>query len=296
MSEPLIYAIVLNYNGYRDALECLETLKKVAYPNLRILAVDNGSTDGSAAIIAKEFPEIELLAITPNRGFAGGMNAGIRHALASGAGLVFTTNNDTWIAPDSLKELTRYCEPGVGALAPLIYYAGSPEIIWSSGSRINRLIIEKRDRLMNQTRPGDLPEYIERDFVSCTVLYTRQALEEVGIFDEGFHLYYEDSDLCFRLRQAGYKIRLVPAASAWHKVAASSGGTNTPGERYWMARSSIRFYRKHARFWQLPLVVAWRTLSALRTSLRLLWARKPAALKAHWKGLADGLNDLRKPA
>jgi GT2 family glycosyltransferase len=294
-SSPLVYVVMLNYNGPQDALECLASLTKLTYPNKHILVVDNGSTDDSIQIISQHYPEVEILAIAPNRGFGGGMNAGMQHALEAGADLVFTTSNDTWIAPHSLEALVQYLEPGVGALAPLIYYASLPQTIWSGGGKTSRWNLEKRDRLQNRLEPPGLPAFIEQDFVTCAVLFTRQALEEAGMFDEGFYIYYEDSDHCFRLRRAGFRIRMVPAAKLWHKVAASSGGSNSPGERYWMARSSLRFFRKHAKRWQIPIVVVWRTLSALRTTLRLLWRRKPEALKAYWRGLRDGLGDLRKP-
>lgn len=130
------------------------------------------------------------------------------------------------------------------------------------------------------------------DFVpGCGMLLTRQAIEEVGLFDEGFFMYYEDSDLCLRLKRAGWQLQTITTAQMWHKVSLSSGGEDSPNERYWMARSSIRFFAKHARYWQLPIIIGWRKASAIRTTLRLLRHGKFTALTAYWRGLRDGFKD-----
>ena len=292
MSVPLVYTVMVNWNRCQDALECLASLEKLDYPNHRILYVDNGSTDDSIQAITQQFPHIEQLHLSPNRGFAGGFNAGIRHALALGAELVFIISNDTTIAPQSLSALVQQLEPGVGVLAPLIYYTGSPEVIWVSGGKTNPWTLETKDHLKDRKAPARLPAFIEQDFVSgCAMLFTPAALETAGMFDEDFHFYYEDADLCLRMRRAGQRIRMVPAAQVWHKVAATSGGQDSPTERYWMARSSLRFFRKHARPHQVPIIAVWRTFSALRTSLRLLRRGRRASLQAYWKGLWDGLGD-----
>jgi GT2 family glycosyltransferase len=98
-------------------------------------------------------------------------------------------------------------------------------------------------------------------------------------------------DYCLRARRHGYRLRLAPAATMWHKVSSSSGGSDTPRERYWMARSSVLYFRKHAHFWQWPIILFWRTGSALRTSQRLLRKRRLDSLKAYWRGLLHGIRE-----
>ncbi|HEX7970849.1 MAG TPA: glycosyltransferase family 2 protein [Thiobacillus sp.] len=290
MAEPIVCAVTVNWNRAGDTLACIDSLVHQEGLAPHIIVVDNASSDDSVDRIRQAYPQVELIRSETNRMFGGGNNLGIRRALEAGADTVFLINNDATLAPDGLAKLLACAAPDVGILSPLIYYASRPEVIWSSGGRTNPWTLEKTDGAHDRPDPGGWPTAVEQDFVTgCGMLISRQALEQVGLFDEGFLHYYEDSDLCWRMRRAGLRILLVPAAHMWHKVAVSSGGSDSPDERYWMARSSIRFFRKHARGLQKPLVACWRAGSALRTSLRLARNGKTAALRAYWRGLKDGL-------
>ena len=106
--------------------------------------------------------------------------------------------------------------------------------------------------------------------------------------DEKFFVYYEDMDYCRRIRLADYRLRLVPQAKIWHAVATSSGGQDSPLERYWMAQSSGRYFRKHGHWWQFLVIIPYRFGSALRTTGRLLSHKHFLSLKAYWYGLFIG--------
>ena len=318
-TPSLVYVVIVNFNRAADTLECLASLARQKAPPakvclaLKTLVVDNGSQDGSPAKIEAAFPSVEQLHLPDNLGFAGGYNAGIRYALEKGAGWILIVNNDTILAQDCLYQLleqaSKILPAKAGILAPIIYEYPRPlkpfdeqnELarprIWSAGGKVNRLTLEKDDHLIGQIDPGNWPPVLEQDFVTgCAMLLNRQALEQAGLFDENYHLYYEDADLCLRIRQAGRTIFVVPTARLWHKVASSSGGRNSPQERYWMARSSVRFFASHARPYQLPFISLWRLGSALRTTWRLIRAGNWAALRAYWKGLRDGLQyDTGRP-
>jgi GT2 family glycosyltransferase len=141
---------------------------------------------------------------------------------------------------------------------------------------------------------GGWDEIIEQDFVTgCCFLAPRSTFETIGLFDEQFTMYYEDFDFSFRVRESGEKILVIPEAKAWHNVSTSSGGRDTPNERYWMARSSIVFFRKHTRGSQRVLITIWRLGSAIRTTLRLLLSGRIPSISAYWRGLWDG---LRQPS
>ncbi len=291
-ANPRVTVVVVNWNRKADTLACLDSLSNLSYPNLNILVVDNASEDGSPQAIAEAFPEIEQIRNAQNVRFAGGTNTGIRQALNSGTDLVLILNNDTTIAPDALNILVEHLSPRTGILAPLIYYFDDPQRIWSAGGKTSHWNLEKIDSFQNKPDPGEWPAILQQDFVTgCAMLLPRSTLESVGLFDEKFAMYYEDSDLCRRVRQAGMEIAVVPQAKVWHKVAASSGGSDSPLERYWMARSSIRFFRKHARGIQPVVILFWRSASAFRTSLRLTAGGKWSALKAYWRGLWHGLTE-----
>ncbi len=290
---PLVYVVTVNWNNAPDTLACLESLSHLTYPNYRLLEVENGSTDNSPERITEAFPQVEQLRIPENLGFAGGFNAGIRHALKNGAEFVFIVNNDTLAAPGLLEPLVEAASaPDVGAVAPLIFYADEPERVWSAGAGRSRWTLELTENHGRTMRFDSSAPPIAREFLSgCALLLKKEVLEKAGLLDEGFFLYYEDSDYSLRLRQAGYRLLLVPQAKLWHKVSRSSLGSDSPGERYWMARSSVRFFRKHVRGWRWLVVVPWRAGSALKTTLRLLRRGSFRAAWYYWRGLQDGIRN-----
>ena len=236
------------------------------------------------------FPGVEVLELGRNLGFAAGMNAGIRHALAAGAEQVLLLNNDTIVDQLMVERLVAHTFGDVGLVAPLIFYASQPDLIWSAGGLCSRWTLEQTHTLRGQRDRADWPVVIERDFVpGCAMLLSRSALESVGLFDERFFMYYEDSDLCLRIRRAGFRVLLVPGARMWHKVATSSGGADSPGERYGMAKGSVLFFRKHVHGWRWFIVVPFRLGSAVKTTIRLLWHGRESAMIAYWRGLYAGL-------
>lgn len=292
---PLVYAVILNWNRPQDTINCLRSLAVQSHPNLKMLVVDNGSSDDSVARIQAACPDVKVLANPTNQGFARGMNKGLRQALAAGADFILTLNNDTLVAPDAVSRLLDHADSTVGLLAPIIYYAADPQRVWSLGGQIHPWTLEVIGSMRGRVDYGQWPDVLTCDFVpGCAMLLARETLEKAGLFDERFFMYYEDSDLCLRIRRAGFRILSVTTAKVQHQVALSSGGGDSVNERYWMARSSILFFAKHARWQQVPIIVIWRLASAARTTWRLLRARKPAVLKAYWQGLWHGLRELRQ--
>jgi GT2 family glycosyltransferase len=284
-----VCAVVLNWNRREDTLACIASLLQSSYEPLRVLVCDNGSTDDTPAAVRTQFPSVEVLELGRNLGFAAGMNAGIRHALAAGAEQVLLLNNDTIVDQLMVERLVDHTVGDIGLIAPLIFYASQPDLIWSAGGLYSRWTLEQTHTLRGQRDRTDWPLVIERDFVpGCAVLLSRAMLEVVGLFDERFFMYYEDSDLCLRIQRAGFRLLLVPSARMWHKVAASSGGADSTAERYHMARSSVLFFRKHVGHWRWAIVAPYRLGSALKTFARLLARGRGVAAGAYWRGLRDG--------
>jgi len=270
MTSPSVFLIVLNWNNAPDTLECLRSLVRASYSGLRVTVVDNHSDDGSAEAIRREFPNLPLLETTANLGYAGGNNVGIRYALAQGADLIGILNNDTVVDPGFLEPLLAACAPGTrpAVSCPLICEYGRPEITWALGARIDwatgvttRLHPGEARDAWSQSGPQDV------DFVSGTAfLAPRQAFETVGLLDEGFFLYYEETDWCLRARQSGYGMRVVPASVVWHKVSASLGQCS-PATDYYMLRNQLLFISRHRRGWSRRLLLARTVLANLRTIL-----------------------------
>ncbi len=290
-AAPRIDVITLTWNQRRDTLECLASLSQLTYPNYRIILVDNGSTDGTVEAVRERYPAVTLIVNAHNLGFQGGFNVGLRHALNTGADYVFVMNNDTTVQPDILDELMKHAAPAdVGMLSPKIYYADEPDRIWSVGGDCHPITFEMTHKGDNQLDRGQWEQVIERDFlVGCAMLMKRSLLEQIGLFDTGYHpIYYEDVDLCVRARRAGFRLLMVPSAKMWHKVSASGGGSGSPRERYLMARHSVRYFRKYIRGWRWLIVGPYRLGSAIKTSLKLARRRRFESIRAYWRGLRDG--------
>ena len=290
MEHPLVYILTLNWNRRKDTLDCLASLQETTYPNYRLLVIDNHSADGSVEAISRCFPQAEIIANRRNLGFAAAANMGIRYALARKAEYVLLINNDTIVEPAMVGELiSQATAPDVGIVAPKIYYYADPKRIWSVGSGRNCLTLEKTKGGEDELDQGQWEEVMQVDFLTgCGLLLPRWFLQDVGLFDERFFMYYEDNDLCVRARKHGYRLLMAPKARMWHKVSASSGGRDSPFERYWMAHSSALFFRRHARGVQWVAVILWRLGSAVRTSFRLGCRGGFQALRAYWRGLFDG--------
>jgi hypothetical protein len=288
MNAPLIYGITLNWNRRDDTLKCLESLYRLDFPNLRLLVVDNGSVDGSPEAIREHYPSVEQIMNERNLGFAGGFNQGLKYALNAGAEYILIVNNDTTVAPDMLNLLMNSILPdNVGVVSPIILYSSKPYQIWSAGAGRNPWTLELTE---NHGRNQNYSEITERDFLSgCGMLIKRVVLENVGLFDERFFMYYEDSDFALRVRQAGYKMLLVPQARMWHAVSQSSNGTDSPNERYWMGKSSVLFFRKHIHGWRKFLIIPMRFGSILKNTLQLLRRKKFSSVRAYLRGSWEGI-------
>lgn len=284
-SLPLVMIITLNWNRKADTLTFLQSCAALRYPRLHLVVVDNGSADGSPAAITATFPQVTQLLNGANLGFAAGMNVGLRYAMTHGADYVFLANNDTLLTPDLIDQLVAAAEARQAAMAaPAIYYTSAPERLWWLGGRLRPWLLEIR---RYERAPAMEPFAV--DFITgCGMLISRAALDAVGLFDERFFMYYEDSDLCLRVQRAGLPVLVEPRAAMYHSVAQSSGGSDSPNERYHMARSSVQYFRKHARPWQWLLIGPYRTASALRSLGRLLRRSRFAAARAYLRGLYDG--------
>jgi GT2 family glycosyltransferase len=221
--SPLVAIIVLNWNGKGDTIECLESLRKVTYPNFNVLLVDNASTDGSVELFKRDHPDIELLVNEKNLGFAGGNNVGIRRALEEGADYLLLLNNDTVVCPDFLGGLVDIAEgdPRVGIVGPKICFYSDPEKVWSAGGSINMFT----GRIGNDGEglaQKDLKGTKEVDYVSgCALLVKSGVVERIGPMDERYFLYFEETDWNLRARRLGYACVVDNDVRILHKSGAA---------------------------------------------------------------------------
>jgi GT2 family glycosyltransferase len=273
--EPLVYVLVLNWNNWKDTNKCLASLQGLAYTAWKVIVVDNGSTDGSVHHIRDEHPAVEVLELEKNGGFAKGNNAGIRRALERKADYVWLLNNDTTVSPDALRALVTKAEshPRLGALGSAIYSMAEPDRlqVWGGG-RVNFWL--GRSRHFVEPLPDQKIEFL----TGASLFLRRSALEAVGLLDEGFFMYWEDADYCFRLRRAGWGAAVAGDSRVWHKEQGSVGKKSVLLDAYFN-KSAKRFFARHA---PLPLIPIWTGIT-LRVAKRLIlgdWERARAVWAA----------------
>jgi GT2 family glycosyltransferase len=253
-----VQVIILNWNGWRDTLECVRSLRRHAGADLDILVVDNGSSDDSVATLRHEDPELSILETGRNLGFAAGNNAGIRSVLQHRLPDAFwLLNSDTVVEEATLPGLMAglTANARVGAVGTVICDAKSPHHLqsWGGGWVSPWVGIPWACR-----GPRNRLNYL----CGASLLLRTEALQQVGWLDEGFFFYFEDADYSFRLRQAGWLLSVAPDARVFHRGGGSIGSQSEQAARLYRI-SLIRFLRKHSRF---PLVPALFT-TALRLAI-----------------------------
>jgi GT2 family glycosyltransferase len=250
MTDPdgLVIIIILNWNGWQDTIECVESCRKLSYENFRILIVDNGSTDGSEAILRGRFPDIGFIQTDSNLGFAGGNNVGIRYALEQGADYVWLLNNDTIVDPEALTELVRSAgiDAAAGIVGSKIYYYNEPNKIWFAGGMWRQIKSYARHRGVNEEDTGQYDDICEVDYISgCSLMIRSQVVREIGVMPEDYFLYWEEVDWNARAVARGWKILYVPKSVVWHKVS-SSIGEDSPLHYRYSIRNALLFFQRHA--------------------------------------------------
>lgn len=251
---PAVYFSILNWNQKDLTLECLESLAHLDYPNYRIVVVDNGSNDGEATAIRAQFPSVTVLENGRNLGFAEGNNVGIRYALSQGADYVLLLNNDTIVDPQMLKVLVRVAESDeqVAIVGPKIYYYDEPETIWSAGGILRRFGTPVMLGV-DEVDSGQHDELKEVDWISgCALLIKDSVIQQIGLIDARFFIYFEETDWCSRARRAGFKVLYVPQARMWHKIQPRRQALS-PRHVYLMTRNRLLFLQNSGA--KLPAIL-----------------------------------------
>jgi GT2 family glycosyltransferase len=219
---PEMSVIIVNWNGRRFLDDCLDSLRRQRFRDFETILVDNGSSDGSSVYIRSFFPEVKLVALRENRGFAGGNIAG--YELASGSTIVLL-NNDTEADPAWLEELHRasVVHPNAGSFASKMLYFNARNRIENCGfdmGSFGATLELGRDEL-----DGSQWATSRAVFGACggAVAYRRSMLDRIGFLDPDFFMVYEDVDLSFRAQLYGYSCMYVPTAIVFHRYRASLG-------------------------------------------------------------------------
>ena len=285
---PSIDVVIVAYRSRELLRRCLESLDGYPAGFLRIVVVDNDSRDGTVELVRTEFPEVQVLESGTNVGFARATNAGIR---VGHAPFVLALNPDTSVPTNVLERLLEVFNehPDVGICGcRLVREDGSfdhasrrsfPTVLSSLGHFTGLGRRRSASARLAAYRAPDVDEGVVDAVNGAFMLMRRAALDEVGLFDEGYWMYMEDLDLCYRFREAGWSTWYEPSVVASHAKGGSSGPVRSPRLNYAFHYGMFRFYRKHyarrsaAALNALvyagifaKLLVSW-TRNGLRTSL-----------------------------
>lgn len=294
-----VLAVTLNWRQAAMTLKCVRALEAMTTAAaLDILVIDNGSGDGSAETLRRDLPSgVELLALPENLGFGRGNNVGLRRALDGGYDYALLINNDAFAARDMLDRLLAAADPTVALISPKIYYEARPDTLWFAGGRRRRRTLDIAGTGRGEKDGPDWGTDRDVDYLLGTCLLVNlAAIAAVGLFDERYFMYFEDLDWSLRLQQAGYRLRLAADAHLYHRVAASSGGLESPIRRYHLARSGAIFWRTHQRAGSPPAIFVFRAGSALKMLSRLIITGQFAVAAAYGRGLRDGLRESTGPS
>ena len=250
---PSVSVVVLNWNGLADTRECLHSLQTVRYPAMRVIVVDNGSGGDEATKLEAEFSAfIDVLRLPENRGFAAGANVGIRHALEAGAGYVLLLNNDTVVAPQFLQALVDAAGdiPNLAAVCPRTHFYDRPRVIYSTGGEVSiwRGVATQVGR--GQNDHGQFERLERRGYADgVCMLIPVEALAAVGLLDEQYFAYWEETDWCVRAAERGLHCYYVPQSHIWHKAARSQAPDASFDYLY--RRNALLFVRKRGTLAQV---------------------------------------------
>ncbi len=294
---PKVAIIILNWNGLADTLECLYSLQKIVYPNYAVAVIDNGSKGNDAEIIKKKFGSfVFVIKEEKNLGFTGGCNEGIRWALRSGANYILLLNNDTVVDSNFLIELVNVAQNDVqiGIVGPKVFYYDQPNRIVSAGGRINfrtgiTPLIGKDE--IDDERFDCIKEV---DFADgAALLIKEETIRRIGLLNEIYFAYYEETEWCTKARKAGFKVVYVPKARIWHK-AHKKGTSELKLYYYYMTRNRFIFMKRNSSGLQFIIFSLYFLAPDLILHIRIFLFSRPQLFIAYLKGVCNGLYSLAR--
>lgn len=296
MSFPKVSIIISNWNGVHDTVECLESLRKIDYPNYVITVVDNGSKcDEAKALIERFGNYIYVIENDKNYGYAAGANIGIKYALSNDhPDYCMVLNNDTKVDRLFLSELVKAAENDkfIGVVGPKVYHYDEPNLIQTIGGKLN-INTGTLNEHMAEVDRGQHDETKEVDWHGPCLVVKSEVIKKIGLYDDDYFVFWEDVDFCFRVRKAGYRIIYVPSSRIWHKGGRSTGRLNG---LYYPIRNRFLFMRKHATKLQYFSFLAyffcydiWYRFFSLVSKYRWDFSK----VRAVYSGIKDGASDSK---
>ena len=247
--KPLVVIILINYNRLEDTLDCLKSLQTVKFDNFKIIVVDNASKLNPVPHLKKHFPEAIYIRSEKNLGFTGGNNLGLSKAYELDPKYIFLLNNDTIVSENILSELFDFMEanPDTGLIGPVNYYFESPNIVAFAGGNLNR-----NNGMMTFLYPDTKLPNIKKKVINCSfiigsAMFIRTDLiKKIGGFYNEYFLTSEESELCVKVADLGYKLSIITTCGIWHKISRTMEAESELSN-YFIFRNKLWFIKRNAK-------------------------------------------------
>lgn len=241
---PLVSIIIVNYNNTLVTIDLLNSLRKITYPCVEIILVDNASTDRSVMNIPIDYPEVKLVLSKKNLGYAGGNNLGIRK---SNGQLILVTNNDVEVTPGFLEPLVEVFRnyPNAGLASPKIIYHDNQKIQYVGSRGINNWTGRGKKVAHLESDNGQYDYTRETALIhGACMIFRRNLINKIGFIPEVYFVYYEEHEWATQAKRRGYELYYVGTSKIYHK-AASTTIKGSPFQTYHMTRNRIMFLRRN---------------------------------------------------
>lgn len=288
---PSIFVIILNWKGWQDTIECLESLLRNDYKNFRVVVIDNHSEDGSYEKLlewCRDKHRFTVLQTKANIGFAGGNNVGIKYALANDAEYILLLNNDTVVTENFLSGLIKTAKEEDAGITGCKILRHSDAHIWYLGGKMSWLRGGAYHPGKGRSDREVAKKPFEVDFVTgCMMLIKREVFDKIGLLDESYFLYNEDTDYCMKALKAGIKMAVDPLTIIYHKERSTDGGWKQY-HIYYLIRNKLIFMKRYApnvaTLWTFYSVIG---IVGLTLSLKWFFQNRFDLISAYLKAISD---------
>ena len=295
-----VAVILVNWNSFTLTQDCILSLNKMSYQDYDIIVTDNGSKDGSGKKLKESFSDIILLESATNRGFTGGNNMGLRYAIDHEYTYVILLNNDTFVKENFLSVLTDYMDnhADVGAIQPLIYWNHDRTLVWDGGDYYNKWLGKPYSTNYNQPLKTTNNKIKLVEWITGCAFFARVAvLKETGLLAENLFIYFEDVDLSFRIKQAGYKLLFHNQSVIYHiagmankaKIKGKEGYVN-PIVHYLNIRNRIWLLKQYTKPLYLPTVLLFNFFYIVAVMVYFTVRLRFAKLREVARAVKDGIS------
>lgn len=293
--------IIVTYNAEKYIQDCIASVIKTGYAHLKIVVIDNASSDNTIKILQLFGDSVEIITNKSNKGYAQANNQGLRYLEKQQCDYFILLNPDTVVSQDLIEELLKgFDSKGVGAVSPIITYHQNPQIIWYAGGDFNKIFFYTRHPGMNTPLNNLNLKSFTTDFTTgCCMMISNTALKQIGYLDEELGAYFEDVDYCLRLKEQRLKCLMVPKQLVTHRVSSATGneGSNelSAYRAYYFARNPFFLMKDHAKGLQRILPFVGQLFLRLPYYLmRTILSRNLHAISCYIKGMKDGITFLLK--